>query len=391
MIPLVFIIAGEPSGDLLGARLMAALRRETGDQIRFAGVGGENMAAQGLDSLFDLGDLAVMGFLEVLPRIPRILGRVSQTVAAIRAMQPQVLVTIDSWGFTGRVNKAIRQDRHIVPRIPQVHYVAPMVWAWKARRVHDLAGRLDHLMALLPHEPPYFLAAGLPTTFVGHPVIESEGTQGDGAAFRTRHGIDAKAPLLCFLPGSRQGEISRLLPVFEQTAAQLAVLHPGLHIVVPTVATVAAAVSAAVERWTVPTVVVRSAREKYDAFAAVDAALAASGTVALELARAGVPMVVTYRVTAMTAWIFRRLTTVKYVNLINLLLDRLVVPELLQEECQPELLTAAMNGLMTDPAARAAQKEGMREAMAKLGAGGVPPSVRAAQVVLEMIKSNQVC
>lgn len=379
---LVFIIAGEPSGDLLGARLMASLKREAPGPIRFAGVGGENMAAEGLVSLFDLGDIAVMGLLEVVPRIPLVLRRIRQTVAEIRRLRPDAVVTIDSWGFTGRVAQAIRRDG---PRVPLIHYVAPMVWAWREHRAHHLAECVDHLMALLPNEPPYFAAAGLPTTHVGHSVIESGAERGDGPAFRARHGIPSTAPLVCVLPGSRRGETSRLLPVFEEAVGILGQRHPGLAVVVPTVATVAEPVRAAVARWPVPVTVVQGASDKYDAFAAADAALAASGTVALELALAEVPTVITYRVAPLTAWLFRRVAKIRYANLINLTLDREVVPELIQEKCRPDLLADAVSSLMTDPDAREAQREGTRQAMATLGRSESPPSQRAARLVLDVI------
>lgn len=380
--PLVFIVAGEPSGDMLGAHLMAALKAETGGHIRFSGVGGEAMQAEGLVSLFDMNDLAVMGFLEVLPRIPRILRRERETMAEIRRLQPDALVTIDSWGFTGRINRALRKGG---PRLPQIHYVAPMVWAWRKSRAARMAPALDHLMTLLPFEPPYFEEVGLATTHVGHPVIESGAGRGDGAAFRERNGIPEDAPLLCLLPGSRRGEAARLLPRFRETVALLGDRYPGLRVVVPTVATVAGMVTEATGRWAAPVTVVRGSQDRYDAFAAADVALAASGTVALELAMAGTPMVVTYRVTALTAWMFRRMRTVFYVNLVNILLDRLAVPELLQEDCRADRLAGAVAHLLEDAKAREAQRAGLREAMEKLGLGGPSPGVRAARVVLEMI------
>ncbi|MFN3075290.1 MAG: lipid-A-disaccharide synthase [Alphaproteobacteria bacterium] len=387
--PLIFLIAGEPSGDLLGGRLMAALRRETGGRVRFAGIGGENMAAEGLVTLFPLEDLAVMGFLEVLPRLPRILRRLRETVTAIRSLRPQAVVSIDSWGFTGRVNRALREERNSGGwSVPQIHYVAPMVWAWRPRRAFHLAACLDHLMTLLPNEPPYFLAAGLPTTHVGHPVIETGERQADGAAFRVRHGIGASSPILCFLPGSRRNEVTRLLPIFEQCALLLRERYPGLHIIVPTVANVAEIVSDHVWRWPVPATVVRGAEEKFDAFAAADVALAASGTVALELAQAGLPNVIAYRASPVSVWLFRRLTTLKYVNLVNLLVDRLVVAEFLQADCQPGRLAEALSVLLDDPATREKQREGMAEAMTRLGGGEEAPSTRAARVVLEIMASR---
>lgn len=381
--PLIYLIAGEPSGDLLAARLMAALREMTGGAIRFAGIGGEAMREQGLESLFPQADLAVMGFAEVLPRIPRILHRLDQTLADIRRQQPAAVVTIDSWGFTGRVAKRLKAQGS---RIPRIHYVAPMVWAWKEKRSRQLAERVDLLLCLLPQEPAYFTKVGLKAIHVGHAVLESGAGLGDGAAFRARHGIPAAVPLLCALPGSRRSETSRLLPVFAETVALLAKNYPNLQVVVPTVDTVADEVTRA--NWPVPAIVVRGMRERYDAFAACRAALAASGTVALELAMARLPMVIGYRISRLTAMIIRRLIKIPYACLLNLMVGRMVVPELLQEDCRADRLAAELSGLMVDGALRAAQLSGASEALGRLGLGGDTPSRRAAAEILSLIKER---
>ncbi|HIJ64289.1 MAG TPA: lipid-A-disaccharide synthase [Rhodospirillaceae bacterium] len=384
--PLIYLIAGEPSGDLLAARLMAALREAGGEDIRFAGIGGEAMREQGLDSLFPQADLAVMGLAEVVPSIPRILGRLKQTLADIRRCRPDVVLTVDSWGFTGRVAKQLKAEGHPALRI---HYVAPMVWAWKAKRVHQLAARLDLLLCLLPNEPEWFHKAGLAAEHVGHAVLESGAGDGDGAAFRARHGIAAGAPLLCLLPGSRRSETSRLLPVFGEVAGLLAARHPDLRLVLPTVETVAAEVAAAAAGWAVPALVVHGRQERYDAFAASRAALAASGTVALELALAGLPMIITYRVTPVTAWLLRRLVKVKWACLLNLLLDRQVVPEFLQERCRAATLAAAVAEVMDDETVRRTQRDGLGEALACLGQGAQSPSRRAAGLILKAVAERK--
>jgi len=379
--PLIYLIAGEPSGDLLGARLMAALREQVGGQVGFAGVGGEEMAEQGLRSLFPLSDVAVMGLLEVLPKAPRILRRVRETVADVERLRPAAVVTIDSWGFTGRVAKRLKAAGS---RTPRIHYVAPMVWAWRPGRARQLADRLDHLLCLLPNEPSYFEAVGLPATHVGHAVVESGAERGNGPAFRRRHHIEPAAPLLCLLPGSRSSETARLLPAFDRTVRLLDRRHPGLRTVIPTVDTVAEQVARAAER--LGALVVRGRAEKYDAFAAADVALAASGTVALELALAGLPAVITYKVSPLTALIGRRLLRVRHVSLVNILLDRQAVPEMLQERCRPDLLAEAVSALLTDEAARAAQREAGREALRRLGYGGPSPSARAARIILDIVE-----
>lgn len=383
--PLVYLVAGEPSGDLLAARLMAALKELTGGRVRFAGIGGEAMREEGLSSLFPQGDLAVMGLVEVLPRIPRILRRLKQTLADIAEKTPDVVVTVDSWGFTGRVAKALKKSGSTVPRI---HYVAPMVWAWKAKRVHQLAARVDRLMCLLPNEPQLFEKAGLNAVHVGHSVLESGAETGDGLSFRRRHGILEQVPLLCVLPGSRRSETSRLLPIFRDTVSRLVASRPDLRVVVPTVETVAAEVEAGTAHWPVPVTVVKGRQARYDAFAASRAALAASGTVALELALAKLPMVVAYRLSPLTAILARRLIKLRFVCLINILQDRAVVPELLLEDCRPETLAAALAPLLDDESARAEQLAGMAESLVGLGLGGESPSLKAAREVLSMISSQ---
>ncbi|HEX9703058.1 MAG TPA: lipid-A-disaccharide synthase [Rhodospirillales bacterium] len=379
--PLVFVVAGEPSGDMLGGRLIAAIRAETGGRISFAGIGGARMEEQGIKSLFPMAELSVMGAAEVLPRLPRILSRIAETAAAVTRMRPAVLVTIDSPDFSFRVGKRLKGKS-----IPIVHYVAPSVWAWRPGRARKISRFLDHLMVLLPFEPPYFEAEGLTTTFVGHPVVESGAADGDGRTFRRRHGISAKETVLAVLPGSRVGEVSRLGDIFGETLFHLKKKHPeNLRVVVPTVDAVAGLVRDAVARWPVPTLVVESEKEKFDAFAASDLALAASGTVALELAMAGTPSVIAYRVNPVTAWIARRLIKVRFANLVNLIVDREVVPEFIQEACRPDFLAAALEDLLSDGQRRDRQREGYAEALKQLGRGGPPPSSRAAKVVLAVM------
>ncbi len=380
----IFLVAGEPSGDVLGARLMRALKEETGGEVAFAGVGGPLMAAEGLDSLFPMSDLSVMGLAEVLPRIPRLLRRLAQTAAAARRLSPDAVVTIDAPDFSFRLAKKLKGAA-----FPLIHYVAPTVWAWRPGRARKIARLLDHLLALLPFEPPYFTREGLACDFVGHPVIESGADRGDGAAFRRAHGIDPEAPLVCVLPGSRRGETSRLLPVFSETLRQLAAANPSLQVVVPAAQSVAGDVAAAATNWPVPALVVLGESERYAAFAAADVALAASGTVALELALAETPAVIAYRVSPLTAWIGRRLIRVPFANLVNIVLDREVVPEFLQERCRPDLLALALRDLLSDPDARQRQTDESRQAIAQLGGEGPPPSRRAARAVLSVISADK--
>ncbi len=380
--PFIYIIAGEPSGDFLGGRLMAALKDRTGGSVRFAGIGGAAMAAEGLRSRVPIADLAIMGIAEVIPRAAKIFRIVRATVADVLAQNPDAVVTIDSSGFTWRVAHGLRRRG---AKLPLIHYVAPMVWVWRAGRARRMARWYDHLMTLLPFEPPFFEAVGLSCRYVGHPVVESGADKGDGPGFRRRHAIAPDAKLIVVLPGSRAGEVGRLLPIFRATVELLAARYRDLVVALPTTENVEATVRAAAASFRAPVIVLAGGAEKYDAFAAGDAALAASGTVALELAMARLPAVVAYRINGLTHALVRRLVKVKYANLVNLVLDREAVPELLQDDCTPEKLAAALAPLIDDGPARAAQAASCEEALHALGYGSFSPAARAADDVLAAI------
>lgn len=382
--PLVFLVVGEASGDVIGARVMQALKRQTGGEIRFAGVGGPRMAEQGLASLFPMDELSLFGLAEVLPKIRQLKRRIEETVAAALDARPDAMVTIDSPGFNFRVGRRLGARR-----FPLIHMVAPTVWAWKPKRAAEIASFLDHLLVLYPFEPPYFEREGLPTDFVGHPIVEAGADQGDGPGFRARHGIPAEAPLLCVLPGSRRSEVARLTGPFGETVARLAADRPGLQTVVPTVPWVEAAVRDAVAAWPVPAAVTLGDPEKYGAFAAADAALAASGTVALELALARLPAVVAYRVNWATGIAGRLLIKVDYVNLVNIMENRRIVPEFLQGRCRADLMVPALAPLLDRGPERATQIEGLATVASHLGQGGTPPSDRAAAAVLRVMETGR--
>jgi lipid-A-disaccharide synthase len=375
--PLIYLIAGEQSGDVLGARMMRAIARRRPD-ITFAGLGGEAMGALGLASLFPMHDLALMGLLEVLPRLRQLNARLRQTVADITARRPDVVVTIDSPGFTLRVLRAIAPLG-----IRRAHYVAPQVWAWRESRVKHYPGLWDRLLCLLPFEPAFFARHNLPATFVGHPVLESGADQGDAARFRTRHSIAPEQPLLIVMPGSRRTEVSRMLPLL---AASLQRLPPGLTPVVPIAAPVAATVRAATQSWPVSPILVTETDDKHDAFAASAAALTKSGTSALELAMAGLPMVVAYRVNPLTAFIARRLVKVRYASLLNLIPGREVVPELIQAAATPTRLAAELLPLLTDPARADAQRAASHAVLDSLRPPVGLPSEAAAAEVLDLLE-----
>lgn len=379
--PLVFVVAGEASGDLIGAHLLAALRRKTGGRLRVAGVGGPRMMAEGLASMFPIEELAVMGVAEILPHVPHLLRRIREVAAAARRLQPAVVVTIDSPAFTFRVQRRLAKLG-----VPRVHIVAPQVWAYRPRRAATLHRFVDHLLLLLPFEPPFFERYGLACTFVGHPMLEEGIGSADGPAFRARHGIAPDAPLLVVLPGSRSSETSRMLPVYLETVAQVVRAVPGLKAVLPAVPHLAAAIREAVKAKGIAIIVVEGREEKLGAFAAGTAALAASGSVTLELALAGLPMVVGYRMNPLTAAIARRLVRVPFITLANLVLGRAVAPEFLLGECRPERLAPAITKLLVDETARRAQIEAFREVASRLRPDGELPSERAAALVLSFVK-----
>ncbi len=377
--PLIYLLAGEHSGDVLGARLIAALREMRPD-LDFAGIGGPRMAGLGFSSLFPMQELAVMGLVEVMPRLWRLRRRMAEAAADIAARRPAVVVTIDSPGF------ALRLLRRIAPLgVKRVHYVAPQVWAWREGRVRDFPGLWDRLLCLLPFEPGYFAQFGLEARFVGHPVLESGAAGGEDARFRQAHGLAADAPVVILMPGSRPSEAGRLLPVYGKTVSLLAARFPALVPVVPAAGAVAAAVRRATADWPRQPLVVSEIAAKHDAFAAASAALTKSGTSTLELALAAVPMAVTYRVNALTALIARRLIRVPHVAMVNLLAGREVVPELLQEDCTPERLAATVSGLITEPERAAAQRAAFRSVLATLHPQAGLPSEAAARAVLEVL------
>ena len=377
--PLIYLIAGEQSGDVLGARLMEALRAAR-PGLRFAGVGGPRMVEHGLEPLFPMHDLAVMGLLEILPRLRHLRRRLNEVAADVRTRRPDALVTIDSPGFTLRLLRLL-----IGAGIPRVHYVAPQVWAWREHRVREFPGLWERLLCLLPFEPEFFAGHGLPATFVGHPVLQSGADRGNAARFRIAHGLAPDAKVLVLMPGSRRSEVPRLLPVFGATLSLLSGRIPGLVPVLPVASAVAGTVRRAVESWPIRPVIVTEVAEKHDAYAAASAALTKSGTSTLELALAGVPMAVTYRVNPITAAIARRLIRVKHVAMVNLLAGREVVPELLQQDCTPGKLAETVERLLGDPAAVAAQRTAFREVIARLAAPAGTPSEAAAREVLAML------
>jgi lipid-A-disaccharide synthase len=372
-------MAGEASGDTIGGRLMAALAAAR-PGLSFAGIGGARMEARGLRSLFPMSDLAVMGLMEVLPRVRLLRRRVHEAAADILARKPDIVVSIDAPGFMLHVLKRVAASG-----VKRIHYVAPQVWAWREHRVKSFPGLWDELLCLLPFEVGYFAGHGLPVRFVGHPVLESGAGAGDGSAFRARHGIADDAPVLVLMPGSRRSEAPRLLPVFGETLTLLARDVPALVPVIPVSAAVSEIVQRGTASWPVRPVIVTDLADKHDAYAAASGALTKSGTSTLELALAGVPMAVTYRVNAVSAWMARRMIRVKHVAMVNLLAGRAVVPELLQQDCRPGRLAAVVRQMLDDPAMAAAQRAAFGAVLDGLHPPGETPSAAAAREVLALL------
>lgn len=378
--PRIFLVAGEPSGDRLGAALMVALAHRL-PGVRFDGIGGSGMTAQGLLSRFPMGELSLMGLLEILPHLPRLVRRLSETAATVCETRPDLVLTIDAPGFNMRLLQRLRGKG-----IPLVHYVAPTVWAWRPQRVRHFVGLVDHLLALLPFEPPYFERAGVRCSYVGHPALELPIASRDSAGFRERYGIEPTAPLLCLLPGSRRSELRHHLPIFGAALERLQRDVPALRVVLPTLPELERSVIEQTAAWPRPPVVLAGDRVRYESFAAADVALAASGTVILELARYGVPTVLAYRGNPVTAYLVGRQLRVPFVGLVNLLAEREVVPEFLQKRCRPALLADALLTLLRDPPAGDRQRAGQREALRRLG--DARPSERAAGIVADLLAAR---
>ncbi|MGZ9812371.1 lipid-A-disaccharide synthase [Pseudoroseicyclus sp. H15] len=380
----IFVIAGEPSGDALGQSVMSGLRTLVPD-ITFEGVGGPRMEAQGLTSLFDMSELSLMGLAEILPNYFHLKRRIRQTADAVLAAKPDLLLTIDSPEFCLRVDKLVRAGD---PSIPISHYVAPSVWAWRPGRARTMARHVDHVLALLPFEPPYMREAGMACDFVGHPVVTLPvAAEEDATGFRERHNIGA-APLLLALPGSRRTEISRLMERFGATIERVLRVRPETKVVLPVAAPVAEMVREAVADWSIQPILIepsfdRTGSEKAAAFRAADFALAASGTVSLELAANATPMVIGYDMAWTSRQIISRLLTTDTVTLVNLVTDSRTVPEFIGSRCDPDLMADALMDVLEDPGP---QRAAMAECMELLGRSGPPPGRRAAEALLARIR-----
>jgi len=381
----IFLVATEESGDRLGAGLMKVLRQRLGDAVQFEGVGGRAMTREGLTPLFPIEELSIMGFAAVIKQLPKILRLIRQTVDAVIATSPDILVIIDSPDFTHRVARRVRARD---ASIPIVDYVSPTVWAWRPGRARAMLGYIDHVLALLPFEPEaYQRLHGPPCSYIGHPLTEQLTSLRPNAEEEARR--EAEPPVLLVLPGSRRGEIRHHLKLFGEALAKLRSTGRDFELVLPTMPHLVAMVREGVASWEVAPKIVVGETEKRAAFRIAHAALAKSGTVTLELALSGVPMITAYRVGSAEAFILRRAIRVSSVILANLVIGRDVIPEYLQENCTPENLSRALSEVLSDSPLRRQQVEAFATLDVKMSTGNISPSVRAADIVLATMRKGR--
>ncbi|MDR0332177.1 MAG: lipid-A-disaccharide synthase [Dysgonamonadaceae bacterium] len=384
----IYLIVGEPSGDILASRLIKAIRHEH-PEAQFFGIGGETMRIEGFNSLFDIKDLSVMGVMEVIPRLPVILRRRKEVLNDIERVQPDVIVTVDSWGFISSVLKILKKRKNT---IPVVHYVAPQVWAWKKGRAKKAAKLMNHLMTLLPNEPQYFEKYGLPCTFVGHPVIENIADLGFGSAqppapLSERSRTAENARILCVLPGSRHSEVSKLAPVFVESIKQLHKEIPNLFLFIPSVETMKDEINEHFKNIGTPYKIITGQQARYEAFRMSEFALAASGTVSLELTACGTPHIIAYTFNWLTNRMAEFFVKIKFANLINILADRLIIPEFVLRNCRSDLIVPEALSFFQDKEKGEIQMMQAKEQLAKLKPADKLPSEKAAEVVVKMISS----
>ena len=394
MTPRIFLVAGEPSGDRLGAALMAGFTEITG-AAEFVGVGGPEMESRGLTSMFDYTELSVMGFTEVLPRLPRLLNLLRLTGRAASESGADAVVTIDSPDFCLRL---ARQIKRAGLAMPVIHYVSPSLWAWRPGRAAAIAQSVDHVLALLPFEPEFLEDKGIASTFVGHPAVAAPEVPPDRiAALRSEFGIAEGKPVLAVLPGSRRSEINVLEPVFRQAVRQFLERRPDYAVILPAAPAVSDLLAARIAGWPPGVHLLAAAGHtaeeaeirKRAAFRIADIALAASGTVVLELALTQTPMVAAYDMKWLSRQLVASMLQVDTVNLVNLVVGDRVVPELLGNRCRPEDILGQLMEIADAGPARERQCSSFRTALELLGKGQEDPGLRAARAVIDVIRRNR--
>jgi lipid-A-disaccharide synthase len=371
----IMIIAGEPSGDFIAAQLMKALKKKD-PKVIFEGIGGQHMATQGLQTIYSIEDLSIMGFFEDVSKYYGVYKKLKALKSKMLENKPDLLITVDFPGFNFRLGKMIKNNG-----IKHVHYVAPTVWAWKAWRAKMVAKFLDHLLCVFPFEPPYFEKENLSTTYVGHPIMEMGFDKGTAEAFLEKYDVSPKSTIITLLPGSRQRELDSLIPVYKKTVHILSKKINKLHIVIPTLDCYKDRLNQ--ENWGCPVSIITNFEDRKDAYAASKVALAASGTIALELAAANVPMVITYKISKISEWIARALLKIKHACMVNILLNEGIVPELLQEDCNAESLSQTVLGLLNDSRQ---QKNALKKVRAMLTPKNKIPSDLAAEAILNIFE-----
>ena len=379
----VMLVAAEASGDALGAGLAKALKRRLGDQaVRFVGVGGAKMAAEGIESSFDIAQLSIIGIVESLKAYPRAMARLKDTLALTEREKPDVAILIDSWGFNIRLAHALRRQD---PKLPLVKYVAPQVWAYRPGRARGLAKAVDLLLSIQPMDKPFFDRAGLESIFVGNSALAKDFSKADAGRLRAAVGLSADEPILLVLPGSRPSEIERVMPVFEEAVRKLKETRPDLAVVVPAASTVSEAVKARVAGWPFRAHVIEDEALKDDAMVAATVALACSGTVTTELALAACPMVVGYRTGAITYGLLKLLFKPRWVTLLNIAAGKSIAPEYLQNALTGEALAQAVAARLDNSALRADQIAEQSAALDRMGRGMPDPSEAAAEALVAFL------
>lgn len=349
----IFLIAGEASGDVLGGKLIAAIKKQIGNsEIELMGVGGPKMEAQGLKSIFPISELSLMGFAEIVPHIPKLLKLIKNTTDLIAREQPDLLITIDAPDFCFRVVKKLKNYQE-AQKIKKVHMIAPSVWAYREGRAEKIAKLYDLLLAILPFEPPYFEKYGLKTVFIGHPIVEEE-IKNDGTKFKVRHKIGDDEILICLTPGSRNGEVKKIFPEMIGAINLLALKYHNIKVAIPLIEKTKELIKEEINQLNVEVILVDQ-KEKNELFSAANFAIAKSGTNTVEIAMYELPMIVVYKANILTFLIIKILSKVKFANLINLILNKEVIPELLQLDCRADLIASKLDNLIKNP--QLAQKQ----------------------------------
>lgn len=376
----VYLIAGEASGDIIGSRLMQSLAQKA--EVKFYGVGGEKMNAIGLNSLFPMADISVMGLFEILPSFFKIISRLKQTIEHILEVKPDIIITIDSPGFNFRIAKEIKEKTNI----KLVHYVAPSVWAYKPERATKIAKIYNHLFTLLPFEAPYFTKEGLDTTFVGHPILESE--KGKEEVFRIRHSLEDDKKIICISPGSRKSEVKRLLPIFLKSIEIVSKSFPNLVIIIPTFSHLVSLIDTITSEYKIGKyILIDTPEEKKNGIAACEIALTKSGTVTTEIAFNKIPMIVAHKMNPLTFFFLKKMIKINHATLINILADKEIIPEFIQDNCTPDKISSCLIEMLNNNNQAVEQVKEAYEILEMMKADQ-PASLIAAKKIIELLNNN---